>query len=262
MSRRTSASVLTRWLAVATAVGLLAGCGKKEEPQDTSATGTTAESPATTGAAPDTSTGAAGAGGATGGDMGAGGTGAGGAAGGDMGAGGTGAGGATGGAGGATGADMTGTTGGAAGGTGAGAAGGTTGGATGGTGAGAGGTTGGAAGAATGTGAGASAGGATQTASAGGGDAEALMKSSDCLSCHAVDTKLVGPAYGWVAHKYKGQSGAADKLAQKIKQGGAGNWNALTGGVPMPPHPQLSDADAKAMAEWVLKQKPIAPPKA
>lgn len=88
------------------------------------------------------------------------------------------------------------------------------------------------------------------------------MKSSDCFSCHAVDTKMVGPAYAWVAHKYKGQSGADKKLAQKIKQGGAGNWNALTGGVPMPPHPQLSDADAKAMADWVLKQKPIAPPKA
>ncbi|MFZ5660028.1 MAG: c-type cytochrome [Pseudomonadota bacterium] len=88
------------------------------------------------------------------------------------------------------------------------------------------------------------------------------MKQSDCFSCHSVDQKMVGPAYAWVAYKYKGQKDADVKLAQKIKAGGAGNWNALTGGVPMPPHPQLTDAQAKAMADWVLKQKPVEPPKA
>lgn len=91
-------------------------------------------------------------------------------------------------------------------------------------------------------------------------DAQAAMKQSDCFSCHAVDKKLVGPAYSWVADRYKGDSNAVSKLAMSIKTGGAGKWNAYTNGVPMPPHPQLSDAQLKAMAEWVLSQPPVAPP--
>lgn len=91
-------------------------------------------------------------------------------------------------------------------------------------------------------------------------DAQAAMKQSDCFSCHAVDKKLVGPAYSWVADRYKGDSNAASKLAMSIKTGGAGKWNAYTNGVPMTPHPQLSDAQLKAMAEWVLSQTPVPPP--
>lgn len=84
--------------------------------------------------------------------------------------------------------------------------------------------------------------------------AEVLMKKSGCFSCHAVDHKVVGPAYKDVAKRYKGDKAAAGKLADKIIKGGAGNWNAVTGGVPMPAHPQLSKADATAMAKWVLAQ--------
>ena len=84
--------------------------------------------------------------------------------------------------------------------------------------------------------------------------AEAMMKKSDCFSCHAVDHKVVGPAYKDVAKKYKGNAKAPAMLAEKIIKGGAGNWNAVTGGVPMVPHPQLSKAQATAMAKWVLAQ--------
>ncbi|MEK8090878.1 c-type cytochrome [Thermithiobacillus plumbiphilus] len=84
--------------------------------------------------------------------------------------------------------------------------------------------------------------------------AEALMKKSDCFSCHAVGNKVVGPSYKDVAKKYKGNAKAPAMLADKIIKGGAGNWNAVTGGVPMTPHPQISKADATAMAKWVLAQ--------
>ncbi|MEK8088555.1 c-type cytochrome [Thermithiobacillus plumbiphilus] len=90
---------------------------------------------------------------------------------------------------------------------------------------------------------------------------QAIMQKSDCMSCHAVDRKMVGPAYAWVAYRYKGDSTAVDKLADKIKVGGAGNWNDLTGGIPMPAHPQLTQGQTKAMAEWILSQKPVEPPK-
>ncbi|WP_413437456.1 c-type cytochrome [Sulfuriferula sp. GW1] len=91
--------------------------------------------------------------------------------------------------------------------------------------------------------------------------AESLMKKSDCFSCHKVDAKLVGPAYAWVAYRFKDDANAADKLAAAIKNGSAGQWTAYTGGIPMPPHPQLSDTDIKTMVKWVLSQTPVAPPK-
>ena len=93
------------------------------------------------------------------------------------------------------------------------------------------------------------------------GGAEAAMKKSDCFSCHKVDTKLVGPAYEWVAYRFKGDASAPAKLAAAIKNGSTGQWTAYTGGVPMPPHPQLSDTDIQAMVKWVLSQTPVAPPK-
>ena len=92
-------------------------------------------------------------------------------------------------------------------------------------------------------------------------DAESLIKKSDCLACHAVDKKLVGPAYAWVAYRFKDDKGAADKLAAAVKNGSSGLWTAYTGGVPMPGHPQLSDQEIKVMVEWVLSQKPVEPPK-
>ena len=80
---------------------------------------------------------------------------------------------------------------------------------------------------------------------------EALAKSKNCMSCHAVDKKLVGPAYKDVAKKYAGQADAADKLAAKIIKGGSGVWGAI----PMPANAAVNEADAKKLATWVLGMK-------
>ncbi|GAB3193097.1 c-type cytochrome [Hydrogenophaga aquatica] len=80
---------------------------------------------------------------------------------------------------------------------------------------------------------------------------EALAKSKNCMACHAADKKLVGPAYKDVAKKYAGDATAADKLAAKIVKGGSGVWGAI----PMPANPQVSDADAKKLASWILGMK-------
>jgi len=79
---------------------------------------------------------------------------------------------------------------------------------------------------------------------------EALAKAKNCMSCHAVDKKLVGPAYKDVAAKYKGDKGAVDKLAAKIKSGGKGAW----GEIPMPPN-NVTDDEAKKLAAWALAAK-------
>ncbi len=76
----------------------------------------------------------------------------------------------------------------------------------------------------------------------------ALAQKHACTACHAVDKKLVGPAYADVAKKYAGQKDAAKTLAASIKAGGSGKW----GPVPMPPQAQLSDADLTALATWIL----------
>jgi cytochrome c len=78
---------------------------------------------------------------------------------------------------------------------------------------------------------------------------EALAKKHNCLACHQVDKKLVGPGYKEIAKKYKGQAGAAAKLAEKVKKGGSGAWGA----VPMPPNPAVPDADLKKLVDWILK---------
>jgi cytochrome c len=75
-----------------------------------------------------------------------------------------------------------------------------------------------------------------------------LAKKNNCLACHAADKKVVGPSYQDVAKKYAGQADADNALAKSIKAGGSGKW----GPVPMPPQAQLSDADAKALAVWIL----------
>ena len=76
---------------------------------------------------------------------------------------------------------------------------------------------------------------------------QALAQKSGCLACHAVDKKIVGPAYQEIAKKYA-SSMKADDLAKRIKSGGSGHW----GPVPMPPQAALSDADAKTLATWIL----------
>ncbi|GAB2732008.1 cytochrome C-551 [Melaminivora jejuensis] len=80
---------------------------------------------------------------------------------------------------------------------------------------------------------------------------EALAKSKNCMACHSVDKKLVGPSYKDVAAKYAGQAGAADKLAEKIIKGSSGVW----GPVPMPANAQVNADDAKKLANWVLSLK-------
>ncbi len=80
---------------------------------------------------------------------------------------------------------------------------------------------------------------------------EALAKKYNCLACHSVDKKLVGPAYQDVAAKYKGDAGAEAKLVAKVKNGGAGNW----GQIPMPPNSTVPDADVKVLVKWVLSLK-------
>ncbi|MDH3286861.1 MAG: c-type cytochrome [Betaproteobacteria bacterium] len=77
---------------------------------------------------------------------------------------------------------------------------------------------------------------------------ETLLKKYNCTACHAVDKKLVGPAYKDVAKKYKGQKDAAAKLAAKVKKGGSGVW----GPIPMPPNAAVPDADLKKMADYIL----------
>lgn len=76
----------------------------------------------------------------------------------------------------------------------------------------------------------------------------ALAQKNACMACHAVDKKLLGPAYQDVAKKYAGHKDAAEQLAASIRKGGSGKW----GNVPMPAQPALSDADAKLLADWVL----------
>ena len=78
-----------------------------------------------------------------------------------------------------------------------------------------------------------------------------LAQKKNCMACHQVDKKLVGPAFKDVAAKYAGNKDAANMLAQKIMKGGSSVW----GPVPMPANPQVSEAEAKQLAAWVLSLK-------
>jgi len=78
-----------------------------------------------------------------------------------------------------------------------------------------------------------------------------LVSKSDCLTCHKIEEKLTGPAYKEIAQKYAGSDTAVAYLSKKIISGGSGVW----GTIPMTPHPQISQADAEAMAKYVLLLK-------
>ena len=80
---------------------------------------------------------------------------------------------------------------------------------------------------------------------------EAMAKGKNCMACHAVDKKLVGPSYKDVAAKYGKDGAAVDKLAAKIQKGGSGVWGA----VPMPPNANVSPDEAKALATWIMSFK-------
>ena len=78
-----------------------------------------------------------------------------------------------------------------------------------------------------------------------------LAQKKNCMACHAIDKKLVGPAYKDVAAKYAGDKDGTDKLANKILKGGAGVW----GPVPMPSNTQVSEAEAKQLVAWIMTLK-------
>lgn len=75
-----------------------------------------------------------------------------------------------------------------------------------------------------------------------------LAKKNNCMSCHAVDKKMVGPAFIDISKKYAGDKDAAKMLAARIKGGSKGIW----GQIPMPPNANVKDADAEALAKWIL----------
>lgn len=75
-----------------------------------------------------------------------------------------------------------------------------------------------------------------------------LAKKSNCMSCHTVDKKLVGPSYQDVAKKYAGNKDAVKMLSAKVKAGGKGVW----GEIPMPPNAAVKDADIETLVKWIL----------
>jgi cytochrome c len=78
-----------------------------------------------------------------------------------------------------------------------------------------------------------------------------LAKAKNCMTCHSVGNKVVGPAFKDVAAKYAGQKDAEDKLTQKVMKGGSGSWGA----VPMPANTQVNEAEARTLVKWVLSLK-------
>jgi cytochrome c len=78
-----------------------------------------------------------------------------------------------------------------------------------------------------------------------------LAQKKNCMACHAVNQKVIGPAYKEVATKYAGQADAVAKLVPKVMKGGSGVWGA----VPMPANPQVNEAEAKQLVQWILSLK-------
>ncbi len=91
----------------------------------------------------------------------------------------------------------------------------------------------------------------TAAVSTGSAKGEQLISTSDCLTCHKVEAKIVGPSYIDVANKYEATEANIELLAGKIINGGAGSW----GEIPMAPHPALSTDDAKEMVKYILSLK-------
>lgn len=80
---------------------------------------------------------------------------------------------------------------------------------------------------------------------------EALAKAKNCMACHAMDRKLVGPSYKDIAKRYANNPKAVELMATKIIRGGSGVWGAI----PMPANPQVSQAEATRLATWLLAQR-------
>ncbi len=80
---------------------------------------------------------------------------------------------------------------------------------------------------------------------------QALASARNCMTCHAVDKDVLGPSFRKIAAKYAADKGAADRLAVKIVKGGGGVWGTAV----MPANTQLTEAESKKLAAWVLAQK-------
>jgi cytochrome c len=78
----------------------------------------------------------------------------------------------------------------------------------------------------------------------------ALIQKNNCLSCHSVTERKIGPSYQAIAARYRGDSQAQAELTERVRDGTEGAWDAI----PMPAQPQLSDADLKTVIDWVLAQ--------
>ncbi len=83
----------------------------------------------------------------------------------------------------------------------------------------------------------------------------ALATSKNCMSCHAVERKVLGPSFKDIAAKYRDDKTAVERLAVKIVKGGSGVWGPLS----MPANPQVNEADAKKLAAWVMSSKTSTP---
>lgn len=84
---------------------------------------------------------------------------------------------------------------------------------------------------------------------------EALADKHHCMRCHDMHHRVVGPSFTQVADRYRGDESAPARLAGKIQGGSVGTW----GRVIMPRHPQVTSAEARALAQWVLSQPPVPP---
>ncbi len=83
-----------------------------------------------------------------------------------------------------------------------------------------------------------------------------------CITCHAIDRKLIGPAWTWVAYKYKDDKETGKKeIMDQIANGGRGRWTKYTGGIVMPPmKAQTTEAQREELADFILGLEPVAPP--
>lgn len=77
---------------------------------------------------------------------------------------------------------------------------------------------------------------------------EELAQQNNCLTCHGLDAKIIGPGFNEIAAKYKDDASAKAMLVEKIKTGGVGNW----GQIPMPPNPAVGDEDLSTLVDWIL----------
>lgn len=84
---------------------------------------------------------------------------------------------------------------------------------------------------------------------------QTLVQASDCLRCHGMDRRYVGPSFRQIADRYREQPDAADYLARKIREGSVGVWGRTV----MPRHPQVTEAQSSDMARWLLSLPPAQP---